>query len=383
MAEYSEATFPDPDELKDNARAFLASVIPGWEPSEANLDDWIIEAMAEMVAPLVETAADVPPAIFREYGVELAGVAPISPTQATGTVTVTVIDAEGWTVPEGSVFAFDADGELVAFQNVEPVVIEPGSTEATDVLVQAVEPGSLGSGLSGAATLIDPLDYVTSIVLEDQTTGGQEGESDEDYLNRLADELRLLTPRPILPEDFATLARRIPEVERALVLDGYNASTDTPNQERCVTVYIVNAEGLPVSSIGKTAVQTLLSKEREVTFLVFVEDPTYETINVEYAVTAWDTFDPVAVKAQCDTAIQGYVNPRNWGQPTFGDQRGWAMETTVRYLEVAQVLQQIEGVRYVDLLRLNGVEDDYVLDGADPLLPPILPQLGTLTGSVS
>lgn len=216
----------DPQAILDDVYAFLQSVIPGWTPALGNLDVWIAMAIAVVAAENRDVASNVPPAIFRYYGNSVLNFPPIDATPAHTTTTWTMQDNAGYTIPDGAqVSVTGPDEQQVVFITVGATIVPPGSTTAVGVPITAVTDGEAGSGLGGVGTpmtLQDPLAFVVSVVQLAVTTGGQDAESDDDYLNRLASDLQLLTPRPILPSDFAVLLRNIPGVYRATAIDGYN-----------------------------------------------------------------------------------------------------------------------------------------------------------------
>jgi hypothetical protein len=197
----------DPQDVSQDAYTFLQSVIPGWDPNVGNLDVWIIQALATAAAESRDVASRVPTSIFRWFGAYLVGIQPVDATSAAVSVTVTVRDNLGYTIPANTVFGIDIDGtEQAAFQNINNVVINAGSTTATFDIV-AVTPGAASSGLGTlgeAAKLITPLDYVTTAILQGTTSGGVDAEEDGVYLNRLQAQLTLLAPRPTSPSLPAT-----------------------------------------------------------------------------------------------------------------------------------------------------------------------------------
>jgi hypothetical protein len=78
-------------------------------------------------------------------------------------------------------------------------------------------------------------------------------------------------------------------------------------------------------------------------------------------------------------ALTSYLSPVNWGQPPYGDPTvvpgGWVNTTTVRYLELAQVVADVEGVNYVSSLtfRVSGgtlATTDITMSGPAPLTRP-------------
>ena len=362
MAEYLDVPIEtDPDALAEDAFDYISDQVPGWEPNAGNLEVWLIEALARMSAEVRDLASMVPETIFRYFGGSLLGIEPIEAAGASADTTWTVIDT-----------------------------------------IVATEEGTESSGLGGAGAameLIDPLDFVNTVVLTSATAGGVDAETDATYLNRLADNLRLLTPRPIVPDDFATLARNIPGVERALAIDGYNPVGGTYNNERMVAVALQDASGNAVSTAIKTQVDAMLQAQREVNFVVNVIDATYTTFDVTFTAIAYPGWDLPAVEVAAESAVATYLSPSNWGRTTNRlfeaagmtgdpgdtdtDDRSWVNETVMRYLELATVINNVEGINYVSALTF-GISGqalgsvNVTLPGAAPL-----PRPGVINGSVS
>lgn len=359
------------------AYEYLQARIPGWEPAEGNLDVWLIQAFAQIAAQVAETASDVPTAIFRYYGANVVGLPPQDATAATGTVTFAARDTDGHAIPAGTTIGVQVDGTWHAFETSRDAEILAGTAAAAGVSVIAVETGSQGTGLGGSASPLDPLDWISSVAFDAPTTGGLDAEPDDEYLARLVSELALLTPRPILPEDFAVLALRVNGVDRAVALNGYDPADATWANERMVAVAVVDESGGKVSAETLAAVKNSLEALREVNFVVNVIDPTYTDVSVAFQVTVWPDFDTAAVVANVKSALAAYLSPANWGQPNYGERRAWVNEPKVRYLEVAQVVNGVEGVRYVESLTVNGGTADLALAGPAPL--PKVPANG-ITG---
>lgn len=371
----------EPSDVAEDAFAYIEEQVPGWLPSPANLDAWLIEALAQFGSELRDLASLVPDAIFEYFGQSVLGLPAFVATAATGSTTWEAIDAAGYVVEAGTLVAItpSASVDAYAFAVLTTFEIPAGQTTATDVLVQAIEAGAGANGLTGAVEVIDALDFVQSVALNGSTTGGTDAEESAAYLARLSDLLTLLSPRPILPQDFAVLVQRtLPEVARATAIDLYDPTTGETNKPRCVTVAIVGADGEPCSGATKAAADALLQATREVNFLAFVIDPTYTSVAVHFDVTAYPGFDADDVLARTIAAVEQYLSPESWGVPPYGDTsaRSWINDTSVRYLEVANVLNNTEGVRYVVALTINGGTADVVLAGAAPL-----PRPGAITGT--
>jgi hypothetical protein len=207
---------------------YLESHVTGWEPAEGNLDVWLAEAISTETSDLISVASRVPDTIFRYFGASLMNIPPIEGTAAQGNTTWVTRDSAGYTIPVGTqVVVRDATGASIPFATLNEVTIPPGltSTDPGAVVIIAIAEGSSGSGLGGIGTpveLLDILDYVDSVTLTGQTVGGQDQETDPDYLDRLIGQLALLTRTPILPQDYADLARNVSPVWRAVAFDGYN-----------------------------------------------------------------------------------------------------------------------------------------------------------------
>jgi uncharacterized phage protein gp47/JayE len=356
--------------LATRAYEYLAENIAGWEPAPANLDVLIIEAIAQQAAELTETAATVPTAIFRYFGQGLVGITPQDATAATGEATITVTDDAGYTIAAGyTVGLRAADGTLIAFQAATETEIAEGDTTAAAVAFTALEPGAAGTSLSGPAELIDELAIIASVVFTANTTGGNDGESDDDYLNRLSAALQLLSTAPILPDDFARLAEQNPNVERATAINLYNADTEADDEPRCVTVAICDSGGEPVSAGTKTDVQAALEAKREVNFEVFVIDPTYTEIAVDVTVQAYSGWDTDDVTSRLTDAVASYLSPGQWGQRRDGRTQTatWDNTITVRYLEVAEVINRVDGVDFITELLVDGAAIDVAITGTAPL----------------
>jgi hypothetical protein len=334
---------------------------------------WLVEANAQLAGELMDVASAVPTSIFRYYGETILGLPPNEAQSATGTTTWTANDAAGYTIEAGTLVGIAAAGdELLPFEVQSDTVIAPGTTTATGVIVVAVDAGANANGLTTAPEVIDPLDWVASVALAGATAGGVDEESDADYLNRLHELLGLLAPRPILPNDFAVLARTVAGVGRSTAIDLYNPGPPvTTNVPRCVTVVVAGDDGNPAGAGVKANVDALLQSLREVNFLVFVIDPTYTAIAVTFTFTTYPAYSAATVEATAEAAVANYLSPANFGRPPYGDDPGvWIADTKVRYLEVAEVINRVEGVWYVASLTVNGGTVDVALPGPGPLPTP-------------
>jgi len=289
------------------------------------------------------------------------------------------VNNAGYTIPAGTVVAYRVAGDtLVAFAVVDAVTVPPGATATlpSEVVLRALDPGADANGLAiGAVEQIDALAGVASIASTAVTAGGIDAETDEDYLDRLVEELRLSSPRPILPGDFAILAKRIAGVHRAVAIDGYNPADGSTNNERMVAVAALDINGVDVGPTARTAIAAYLDSLRELNFIVNTMVSTSTVMAVTVTVRALVGADKVAVRAAVEQALRDYLSPKNWAGGSESPPV-WRDEWIVRYLEVAQVVNAAAGVDHIttsgglfDLL-VNAARLDVTLIGVAALPSP-------------
>lgn len=387
-----DSTYQGPDvELDEQAIAQqvfddLAGRVPGWAANDGNLDTWLIEAFAAVAASVRALTADVPAAVFRTYGTEILGIPIQAPLPATGSARFEAIDTQGYTIAAGTQIALSRTGdEQIGFETVSDLVIAPGQF-AGDVDLSALVDGSLGNGLSGEAQVVDPLAFVSLITVATPTTGGLDGQTDSDYLDNLSVLLKLVAIRPILPGDYATLALQNPSVGRAIAMDGYDPTTDTWGNERTITLILADYNGDPVPQEVKDAVQASLEAAREVNFLVFIIDPTYESVDVHVDATCFPGYLNTSVAAAIVEEISTLLSPATWRlgttsadinagevipppsmQPNPADPPG---RQVIRVNEIIADADRCRGVDWVDAATINGTAADHTLAKAWTLPKP-------------
>lgn len=357
-----------------------------------------------MAAEVRDVASQVPTAIFRFFGASLLGIVPIDAAPSSVASTWAVGDAAGYVIPAGTQVTIAATGsEIYGFEVLADVTIPVGSvtTAPGEVELQALIAGEQANGLTADPELVQPVSVdgspvpVTAITLVGTTSGGTDAELDDDYLTRLVQELELLSPRPIVPDDFSTLYQTLPEVDRALALDGYNPADNTYDNERMITLIGVDASGESVAPAVKVAGAALFAPggpyEREVNFVVNFDDPTYTTLDVTVDVTTIAESAPAQVIADVTATIESYLSPANWGKEYEVEALGglevsaqWDVELDhVYYLELATLINNVAGVDRITALAFGVTggalaQADVVLPGPAPLTRP-----GTITVTTS
>jgi uncharacterized phage protein gp47/JayE len=366
----------DADLVAKLAFDYLASEIAGWTPNAGNLDVWVIEAVAREAAETRDIAADVPDGIFKRYGQQVIGLAPNAAAPANGSVHIIAIDNAGYLLPAGTQFALGSPGMQVGFQTQVDATLAAGAT-TLDVPVVSIELGTSGNDIpAGPALCLDALAWVQDCTSQGTTSGGAEAESDDDYRNRLAAELQLLSISPVLPDDFAVLATTVDGVARAGAIDLYDPGPPpVTNAERNVTVVCVGPNGQPATTQALSDVVTLLDGLREVNFVVHAITITTAAIDVTTTFTVLAGSVMSDVEARVTAALSDYLNPATWGGNFASDSASaFTVDQVVRYLEVASVINAVAGVKYIVTLTVNGGSADVTL-----ATPETMPTPGTLS----
>jgi hypothetical protein len=151
--------------------------------------------------------------------------------------------------------------------------------------------------------------------------------------------------------------------------------------ERCVTIFVTDAQGAALTNLQMDTLQAWLNTYREQNFLVFVEPPTSNTIYVSAEVHVLPSYvgaEP-SVEAGVQQAIISYFNPFTWGNVSNqGGVNSWLNATSgfnvVRYTSLYGVIENVPGVQYVDNSSLKlgfsaspSGTSDITMTGAAPL----------------
>lgn len=379
----------NPETLVEQVYEEMEARFPGWEPHPGSPEVWLVRAIVyRLVVPLAQLAADVPAEVFDKFGSEIVKVPRIEATPATVTSTWTVNDAAGYTIPAGTqVDIYSAGDTPIGFRVVSEVVIPPGeeSTAAGEVLLEAVEAGEDGNGLSENPTLIDALSYVKEIALVGETSGGADEEEPLEYLARLAETMRTLAPRPVIARDVEILARAVAGVDRCAALDNFDPETDDPEDpetwttEKTTALVPIDEDGAAVAEAVKEALEAEFAGKREANFAFPIIDPTSNGIDVDFTITILDGYDEADVNAAVVAALEDALDPAKWGLPDAAadhvDEKRWINRRTLYYQDLVTVVNNVAGVDVYTKLEVGPEGEakgtaDLSLKGAAPLPAP-------------
>jgi len=213
----------DPDSIFTDFVSFVRYTFPDWNPSEAQLDVIIPKFYATQVALTADMASRVQRAIFRYFGATVVNIPPLPGTFAQAQVQFNISDGGSHLLPANTVLGLtDENGDTHMFTLLSNVEFTASANPTSNVGVAvSSEKGVYHNGLTGSVFMIEMFDWIDSAVVVGQSSGGTDREEDSTYLNRLTTNLGLMSPRPVLSDDFALLAQNIAGVWRAAAIDNF------------------------------------------------------------------------------------------------------------------------------------------------------------------
>jgi predicted phage baseplate assembly protein len=234
-----------------------------------------------------------------------------------------------------------------------------------------------GGGVAGnvpAATLSvlkSGIPYVARVTNRGPAAGGRDAQSLDDAKLRAPRTLRTRT-RAVTADDFETLARQVPGVERACCL-APGAQPGAPGAPRPGEVHLavlpqgdevggyVAPDRLLLSAELMQAVEAHLNQRRLVGTRLVVRSPQLVWVSVTAAVRLPERAGAAhagEVRRQAEAALYRYLNPYVGG-PGGG---GWPFGRELHVSELYALLQRLPGLEFVDELRLE-VADAAPADG--------------------
>jgi hypothetical protein len=355
-----------PDDPDANAEAIIDGLrerLVDWIPYDGDPLVALASELGREIADLAAVALASIDTAVAGIGETVFGVPSLQATAATQVVELTLAAAD--TIDPDFVVVGTTDaGVEVSLSPTTTLALPLGVTQ---VVMTAVTPGEDANGIPiGALTIATATPSVVSAVAISESTGGTDAETRDQYLDRLADTLATLRFGGVRAADLAALARGVAGVHRAYAVDLYDPAIPGTPQERTVTVFPVDELGAPVSAGIKANLDNYLQTLREVNFNVWIADPTYTAITVNYTVVAETGVVGATLLAEINATLGRYLSPANWGS-TDADPQAWLESPKVRYLDIARVIGSVPGVAYVQALTLNGGTVDVTLAGTAPL----------------
>lgn len=365
-----ELTELDEQTIVDTALADVVEKFPDWTPREGNTEVVLLEEHAGIAADIAFVINQLPGAIaevvLRMFGATRAQGIPPSTT-----VTFTLADTDGHTIPAGTVVRLNLGDNVdpVDFTTELDLVIASGTDTGTVVAssgVATIEANGIPAGT--ALELIDAISYVDAVTTASVVAGGAVPEDGDAFLTRAIPVLSRLTNTIVRPVDVeAYVAETHPEVIRVKALDQYdpNDPDSIPGgSPGFVTVAVAGAAGAAVGSTDREFIAAELAARMHAGLKVNVINADVTTVDVDVTVLRTANADPADVEAATVAAIAAYLNPD-----------AWEWTSTVRVNELIAVADGAAGVDTV--LDVALPVGDLTLTGFAPLA-----KAGTITVTV-
>jgi uncharacterized phage protein gp47/JayE len=355
-----------PTDLVNRAVTALATILPDLDLRAGTTERAIIEAVALQDAELAYAINRVPGAVA-EIQARLFGVVRSPGLRAAATVTFTLADTIGHTIPAGTRLLLADLDEPVIFTTDADLIIAPASSTGTTA-VTATSYGSIANGVVTGTTLrlLDALSYVQTVALATDVAGGADPDGVSDWLTRATQRYARLTETLVLPAHFQTAAREDPTISRAQAIDNWDPTIPGAALGH-VTVAVLGVGGALLSSPAKATLEATLEDAAQVNLDVHVVDPTITAVNVTATVHRLAGFTNSEVQTNIVAALTAYLSPDTWP---------WA--ATVRRNELIALIDGVAGVDYVDAGQPTTPAADVALSGIAPLA-----DIGTVTITVT
>lgn len=313
-------------DLVDAAVGSIKVRIPEWNPTEGATEVLLIEALALLIGQDVYALNRLPRVVLDGL-LQLSGLRRSTPTQASGTVTVTVVSTASGTVsiPAGALFRVTPDNSDAFDVQAAGAVSRATSDGYTfAVPVTAVLPGSRPTGVPAGTpvALVDYYSFVESSALTTGFTGGTDAEPDALFYPRAV--AYLSRPRSlVLAPHFTVAALEVPGCGRAQSFnrwDGSGSAVGTVNGH--VSVAAATPAGGALAAGVKAAVQQHLLDGALANLTVHVLDPRVVPVTITCSVSVVPGYSPAAVTAAVRTAIAAAVDPatRPWGSVIYANE---------------------------------------------------------------
>jgi hypothetical protein len=384
MAVYQPATFDvDWDAVRQRIIALGQALIPGLRFDAGTTEDMAARIATTISVEALQLLQENDQASYSAFGEKILRIPRQGATYASTTVTILADDTVGHTIDAGEQLTLaDSDGNRKTFYFPAGATIDPGVDTVAGVTIVAVDPGLDGTGLSLDPVLEQPRSWMVDITADAATTGGNDGETDDEFVDKVADEGLLLTRTLVTAEDFAIDARNQPGIGRALAIDLYDADTSTPGVGGHITVAVTadDGSGANASTQDKSALQAHQDEQSVADLTNHVINPTRTSIAVVFAGKCRPEYAAADVETQSEQAVLDFLDPNRWGIPDIEGPVSaleWEDTPIVRYQDIVTVLNNVPGFAYYTSLTVNGGTADITMTG--PAALPTPSAAGTVT----
>lgn len=322
----------DPQAIVDTMLDTLAAQLPDWTGRNGSLEVVLMEALATGVADAIY-AANRLPGVVLEALVALLGVDRDPGRKASGQIVVTYVGAGLQTVPAGARFAIP-DRDDVA------LITTAAASGAGTTLVVPVETDvalALDLPVGTHLDLVDVLADVVDVQVTVTVTGGAGAEDDAAYLDRARTRLARLSSTLAVADEFAAAALEDTRVTRAVAVDLWDGDDpDTIGDDAGHTTVAVYGPSGTVTAGDRDEIAAALASAAVAVLSVHVVDASVTTVDVAASVVLLPGFSATLVTQDVQAAITTWLDPQSW---TWGE--------PVRTLQLAAVIQAVDGVDYV------------------------------------
>jgi predicted phage baseplate assembly protein len=215
-------------------------------------------------------------------------------------------------------------------------------------------------GKNTITVLKSSIPYIATVANARPAIGGEDAETIDMALLRGPQLLRSRS-RAVTAEDYEYLAKRAtPEVLRARCLAP--SPTEVAAGRAIIRVLLVPASAhtdsaipppeLALSDRARAEVMTYLNERRLITSTLQIDPPEYRFVSVEVTAGARKRALRDALRGEIERALYRFINPVHGGP----DGEGWPWERNLFQSEVTALVQGIDGVEYVETVRLYVVD---------------------------
>ena len=233
---------------------------------------------------------------------------PAYPAKATVRFTLSAVQTSAVTIPQGTRVS---NGDILYFATDDVAEIAIGSAYV-DVPCTCLDDGEVGNGqIAGVLnTLVDPIAYIGSVANTEETTGGSEIESDEDFADRIY----------LAPGSYSVAGPTDAYIYHTKSYSSSIGDVEVSSPDACeVEVRFLMADNsMPTAGII-SEVQEYLSADdkRPLTDQLTVLAPTGQNFNIDvtYYINKSDTDKAVSIQAAVNAAVAEYIA---WQTGTIG-----------------------------------------------------------------